>query len=601
MGQTYLFDQLSNDWKLPKLPNLREVKIIAVDTETTGLHVWKGARPIGLSIATEDCQWYLPWGHDEGPQFDLETVLAWMKKELAGKKLIFHHARFDLLMLWAIGFDARKFKCTFHDTMLAGALLDEYGRHGLDKMGKKYLNEEKKDIGSKERMQYRPVGVVGPYAEQDARLTYDLHAVLLKKMVKEELTEVYELECRVIPAVVEMEINGLKIDKPKLAQWITQSQEELAPLKTEIGINVNSSHDLQHYFDCKNWEYPYNVTCLNCDEQYVEASSAPECIMCGSDMVKPTSPHFGAKFLKSCNFVEAQKILRIRKLESLNGKFMRPWLESLRSDDILRFQLHQLRGDDYGTVSGRFSMSSVFGGSHPQQIWNPENQVEVMGKGYILRELFISETGLVNATDASQIEFRLFTHLSNDQRLIRAYLEDPLVDFHQMVATDILKGLLPRKQAKNFNFAILYGMGVKVLARELGVTLDEAEEMRQTYKSEFPAAKATAERVTRKAKSAGFIRTIFLRRARFPQGEGTHAALNRRIQGDAADLMKEALARVYEDGSFGTMRATVHDEIVSDVESPEVGESLTEFLGHTTKELRVPIIWKSTTGKTWAG
>ena len=110
------------------------------------------------------------------------------------------------------------------------------------------------------------------------------------------------------------------------------------------------------------------------------------CPWCGKAGSTRTSPHFGQVFLRACPHPFAQQVLHARKLDKLLGTFIEPWAQHLPADGILRYRLHQLRRDDYGTISGRCSTSSVFGGAQPQQIWNEEKQVEEMGEDWVVRE-----------------------------------------------------------------------------------------------------------------------------------------------------------------------------------------------------------------------
>jgi DNA polymerase-1 len=297
----------------------------------------------------------------------------------------------------------------------------------------------------------------------------------------------------------------------------------------------------------------------------------------------------------------------VARLSDLRSKFITPYNEAVGADGLLRFEFHQLKGDQFGTVSGRFSSTKPAGakrGANVQQVFSVENQKRMHGGAYILRELFIPDDGyLMAASDAAQIEYRVFAHMTRSARLLKAYRDDPNVDFHEWTGALVRKHRpdFDRKRLKVFNFMLLFGGGAGKTAEMLGVSEQEGDALREVYGKAFPEARTLMDLAMQTARERGFVRTIMGRRARFPQANRLHAALNRAIQGSAADLNKMKLVALYQKRKeLGIkMRMTVHDEVVADVPSDAV-PALDAAMNVQEFPLSVPITWSTKAGKNWA-
>jgi DNA polymerase-1 len=312
-------------------------------------------------------------------------------------------------------------------------------------------------------------------------------------------------------------------------------------------------------------------------------------------------------------------------LYSILTKYLKKYLNLLDHNNVLRYQLHQLRSDEYGTVTGRYASSGGVKkkGINVQQVMKVESQLEEYDiASWIIRELFIPDEGKVYVSaDASQIEFRWFAHYSESQKLISEYCNDPTMDFHQLVANMLGQ---KRKDAKHNNFGKLYTMGIPKLARKLGLQCDcgcrvddqwrkanhraeckmqKAFEISKEYDAKFPEAQALSQKAMRIAKNRGYVRTIMGRRRRYPTGERLHSALNAIIQGTAADTLKVKLLEVYNNRrTLGiTLRATVHDELDGDIENPTKSREFKELLDAPDSRIpcRVPLLWDVETGPNW--
>lgn len=607
----------------PKFFNLSRFSKVYLDIETTGLEMYHGDRVVGVSIGVETSDrdavfHYYPVGHDHGPNIDKRSLYRWMRHELRGKEIIGHNiGGFDLPFLRHDGCDLVH-ENRFQDTM-HGAILDnpQASSYALNACAGRYLGDQKKVDGlDKERLATYHPQEVGLYAEQDTRLCWMLDPVLHGHLRKKDLLKVYDLECQTIRPVVEMQANGLFFDHAKAKAWIDLARKDLLAVEQGLGgVNYNSGKQLQPVCDSLGIEYPWNWRCPTpeCEEEFpsYKQEGGFMCWKCKVPM-QAVSPHFGKKFMKKVDHPFVKQVLMARQLHKLLNTFLIPWVENIDAHNpILRYTLNQLRdrdehGSTTGAVSGRFSCSSIGSGAQPQQIWATENQIEEIGDSYLLRRLFIPEAGKkFLSIDASQIEFRLFAHYSENAELIAEYNNNPKVDFHQLVAEKVLKGLLPRKKAKNVNFGTLYNMGVPKFSRELNISQKEGQEMFDTYNEYFPAAKQLRDKEKRKA--ACGIPTITLMGRRFEwdavSKKKAYVALNRLIQGSAADLMKLALVKAYEGKYFDKMRLTVHDEIDGDISRDEQAKDLKadlESKAFHDNTLSVPLIWEEQIANTWS-
>lgn len=614
-------------YQLPKPFSLAKYDTVYLDIETTGLEIFTTDKPIGISIGVEagpndGLFHYYPIRHNKGENLPVEMVYDWLRRELKGKTIIGHNiGAFDLPALYHDGLKLIGSGNTFRDTMHAAIIeRPDAKSYSLDGCAKYYLGD---DVGKVTGMakddlaNYHPAEV-GPYAEQDTRLCWMLDPMIHGFLRRRELLSIYDLECRTITPVVEMQENGLFFDYPKAKSWIDLARKDLDAAMLGIGgINMNSPKQTQEACDRLGIAYPWNWKCPNAECQeafpsYRHEGQAYTCWRCKLEM-KASSPHFGKKFLKHIEHPFVKSLLKAKQLHKLLHTFLIPWVENIDpTDPILRFQLHQLRerdeeGSSSGAVSGRFSCSSVGSGAQPQQIWATANQIEEIGPEYLLRSLIIPAEGKkFLSIDASQIEFRLFAHYSENKPLIEAYQNDPTVNFHKYVAEHVLQGKLPYKKAKNINFGTLYNMGPAKFSREMNISVKEAVDMLEIYNEAFPAAKELRDACKRQAVLGHPTLTLYGRRFDWPEDrrKKAYVALNRLIQGSAADLMKLALVKAYEGGYFSTMRLTVHDEIDGDIASPEAAADLKRALEapeFCDNKLNVPLLWEAQIGDNWSG
>jgi DNA polymerase-1 len=554
---------------LDALPESLESPRVSLDVETDGIDVYGNSMPIGISVADANQEFYLPFGHYEGRQHPAAKVRGWLEENLAGKEIIFRNAKFDIEMCRKWGLDLESIGCCPREIQHATALLDDRRRtFSLESLAQDRLGIGKVDLPPG-RIVELPAHVVGNYARRDARLTYDLDISYETAIKAEELEKVLQLENNLIYATLSMEREGAWLDVPKLERWIIEVEEaRVARIleihrRTGVRVNPNSPDTMKRLFNYLKVDIP-----ISFDEDHLKDESAPE----------------------------IQLALEARQLASLLSKYLVKYRDAMGPGGRLRYQLHQLRADDGGTITGRYASSKV----NIQQVMKPDKQ-EI--REWIIRELFIPPKGMLFLdADASQIEFRLMCHYANAERLCKAYKEDPDTDFHQLVTDVVLKNCMSRTLAKNVNFMKVYGGGAKKLALMTGKSFEEAEEMDNTYNRMFPEAKRLLNRATRAAETRGYVKTFIGRRRRYYPGDRFYSALNSVLQGTAADVLKYALLALYnERKTLGfNLRATVHDEVIGDVPDEKAAARVRELLNEQRLPFRVPLTWQVATGKNWS-
>lgn len=594
-------------WRPPDLPDLSGERHLYVDTETTGLQWWRKDRPTGFSVATEDGRsWYFPVRH-AGGNLDEARVLEWTRSDhgLKGKHLDAFATRFDCHMFRVFGADLEELGCTVGDVAFWATLLDDHRvSTTLDAVCEDFLPFKKVQGLDKKRMADYHASQVAEYAKRDVLLLRELRIVLWPKLDAEDLHRVRQLEEDVIFATVEMEKNGSPLDEEKLARWLKQSEHDYVACVWKIreltGLTVNpmSREDAKVLF-----------------------------AKCG---VKPTmqtpsgEPSFTKASIKRIKHPVVAQYRRAKALGSLRAKFLLPYWRELKRHGRLLYALHQLPVDDEGgTVSGRYSSSS-FGddegdGRNIQQVAgkkhaNANREDELGDLEYKVRELHVAKEGQVLSADAEQIEYRFFAHYAKPPKVLAAYERDPGTDFHNFV-WEMVKAVEPtvtRELTKDLNFAKIYGAGLPRIAemlgfRRLGLPKEDDEGIAEVrpfvnaYDQAFPEAKRLLWHAKELAETRGYVKTMLGRRARFLEYESKHSALNRVIQGSAADEMKLKLRELHRERKRTgfVLRFTVHDEAGGDAPDAESARMVHEVLNRQLMPTRVPLRWAVKVGPNW--
>jgi DNA polymerase I-like protein with 3'-5' exonuclease and polymerase domains len=596
-------------WNIPsEFPDLRHHKQIAIDLETCDPKLttlgpgWvrNDGFIVGVAVAAGDWQGYFPIRHANGHNLDPKITMRWLQKQLDTPHIdkIMHNATYDLGWLQAENVNVQG---RIVDTMITGALVDENRySYSLDNLGRDYLGERKDEkllrvaaaewgLDPKAEMYKLPPEFVGRYAEQDAGMTLRLWERFKIELDKQDLWNIWNLETGLIRMMVKMREMGVRVDVEKAARTKVYLKEKIKELKAEIhrltGLKIEpwASASLQAVFEELGLEYP---------------------------RTEAGAPSFTKQFLQLHEHPIAQMIVKLREFDKADSTFI---------DTILRHQhkgrihceFHQLRSDDGGTVTGRFSSSNP----NLQQIPARDKEIKKL-----IRGLFVPEEGCKwGSFDYSSQEPRLLVHfaasLNGDNRhamvdrIVEEYHNGD-VDLHQMVA-DIAG--IDRKSAKVVNLGIMYGMGKGKLAAQLDISEQEASDLLATHHLKVPFVKGLADIATKQATANGQIRTLLGRRCRFhlwePASFGykkplpfdeamkeygsplrrafVYKALNKLIQGSAADQTKKAMFDCNEAGLLPML--TVHDELCFSVEGDDQARRIKDIMENGLSDvLKVP-------------
>ena len=571
------------EWTPPEsFPNLSKYDEIAIDLETKDPElkimgsgsVTGRSKIVGIAVAVKDWAGYYPIAHEGGGNMDERMVMDWFRIILNYPSTkIFHNAMYDVCFIRAAGL---KINGRIVDTMIAGSLVDENRfRYDLGSMGRDYVGRGKNEavlaetakewgIDAKSEMYKLPAMYVGAYAEADAQLTLDLWQEMKKEIINQDIEDIFKLETELFPCLVDMRFLGVRVDTQAAyelkQQLLTEEKECLHKVKKETSIDVQiwAARSIEKVFQKLN--LPYDLT------------------------AKTNSPSFTKNFLQNHPHPMVKLIARAREINKSHTTFIDTILKHEHKGRI-HAEINQLRSDSGGTVTGRFSYANP----NLQQI--PARNKEL---GPRIRSLFIPEEGCEwGSFDYSQQEPRLVVHYASMDRnkgnIVGEGLEDVLesylkhdADFHKIVAK---MADIPREQAKTINLGLFYGMGKNKLQAELGVSKENAEDLFRTYHDKVPFVKMLMESVMRRAQDRGRVRTLLGRRCRFDlwepnqfgihkalpheealaeHGPGikrayTYKALNRLIQGSAADMTKKAMVELHKEGI--TPHIQVHDEL----------------------------------------
>ena len=606
MRQPDLFEDVEVDWFMPsEYPDLTGYKQIAVDLETYDPNLttlgpgWarNDGYIVGVAVAAGDYYGYFPIRHQNGHNLDPKMTMRWLQRQMATPHIdkIMHNATYDAGWLRAEGVNIEG---RIIDTMITGAIVDENRwSYSLNNLGKDYVDMRKDErllraaakewgFDPKSEMWRLPPKYVGGYAEQDAVLTLKLWERLRIELDQQDLWNIWNLETSLIPLMVEMRARGVRVDldgAEKAQVMLRQRTKDLrALIKDKSGVDIDpwASASVAKMFDALNLEYP---------------------------KTEKGAPSFTKQYLNAHPHELCRALVKLREFDKADGTFIETIMRHEHKGRI-HTEFHQLRSDDGGTVTGRFSSSSP----NLQQIPARDPEIKAM-----IRGLFIPEEGCRwGSYDYSSQEPRLLVHwaasLPEGMRhsmvddIVRRYHTEN-VDLHQMVAD--LAGI-SRKQAKVVNLGIMYGMGKAKLANQLGISTEEAEALLATHHERVPFVKGLAEVASQQAEKYGSIRTLLGRKCRFhlwepkfgynkplPLEEArkeyglalrrafTYKALNKLIQGSAADQNKQAMADCHREGLVPML--TVHDELCFSVESDEQSARITDImengLGHVLK------------------
>ena len=609
---------VQTEWVAPDtFPNLSTAKEIAIDLETSDPNMesfgpgWprNDGFIVGYAIAVDGWAGYYPVAHAGGGNLDKRLVERWVKDVLATPAdKIMHNAAYDAGWLKASGFTING---RILDTMLAAPLLDENRfSYSLNALGFDYLKKVKSEallkqaaadfgVHPKKELWKLPAMYVGEYAEQDAALTLELWQHFKVKLRQDEVESIFNLETEVFPILMNMTLRGIRFDRIKcgtlIDQLVAREQQIHRELKSACGkpVDIWAAQSIAMAFD--KLGVAYGKTAAG-------------------------APSFTKNFLDNCEHPVAKLIVEARETNKTHSTFLQPYMDFSAKTGRIHPHVNQMRNDEGGTITGRLSMNNP----NLQQV--PARH-EIIGP--MVRSLFLPEEGeLWAANDFSSQEPRLLVHyaallnLPSADRMVDAYRDDPNTDFHQMVAD--MAGI-KRKPAKTIGLGLMYGMGKAKLAAELGLHIEEASMLIDTFHTKVPFLKGTVNAVMKRIEhpaSGGSIRTLLGRKCRFPLWEpmewgvnkalpyeqamveygprikraGTYKGLNKLIQGSAADQTKAAMVALAKAGLSPILQ--VHDELALSVKNREEAQAGAEIMANAVN-LMVPSRCDVEIGPSW--
>jgi len=598
-------DEVKAEWLHPtEFPSMKGREVVAIDLETCDSQLktmgpgWarRAGMVIGIAISNGDFTAYYPIAHEGGGNMDQTIIVDYIKEICEDESIqkVFHNAQYDIGWLSTLGIEVKGY---IHDTMIAAALLNENRfSYALTSIGFEYLNERKNEtllkakaaelgLDPKADMYKMHASFVGEYAEADALLTYKLHDRFKTELQRDSVETVYDLECRLIRVIFNMTKRGVRVDMDKAfglkRKLLNKEKQYLKRIKDLVGNDVQiwAARSVANAFDSVNLEYP--TTALG-------------------------APSFTQTFLETHKHELPRMITKARVLNKLQGTFI-DGISKYIHNGRLHAHINQIRGDSGGTVTGRFSM------------YAPNlQQMPIRNEfGSEMRKIFLPEEGEYWASaDYSQQEPRILTHFAvlnkNDGALEVKEAFEKGLDFHKQTAD--MAGI-NRKLAKTIGLGVMYGMGYKKMAVDLDISPMEAKKMLKEFREKVPFMQGMLEAVMNRANEVGTIRTFLGRKCRFDFWEpsyfspgvynkpmllkeanaeygtslkraGTYKALNRLIQGTAADQTKKAMVDVYEKLGV-TPLIQVHDELNCSVKSDKEAKEIKNIM-ETCIELQVP-------------
>jgi DNA polymerase I-like protein with 3'-5' exonuclease and polymerase domains len=606
------------EWTRPSFPDVKKIQQVAIDLETHDPEIknlgggWATNKGfvVGVAISFEGFDGYFPVRHERGGNFSEEEVKKWLVKLFKEDPIVIcHNAVYDLgwLRRWGVECNVTK----VYDTLIAAPLVDENRySYSLDSLSKDYLGERKqgnlleefgKEHGFKaiEYMHMVPVEIAGVYAEQDTRLTLKLWEFLRVEIQKQGLTDIFNLETDLLRLLLEMRWKGVRVDleKAEKTKKFFKSEEEkiYQNIKKETGIDIGSSDiyaaaSLQKIFD-------------KLGEKYELTEKNKQAKISNTLMRESDNPLI-------------QSISVAREYNKAHTTFIDSILKH-QVDGRIHAEINQLKGEYGGTVSGRLSMNNP----NLQQV--PARNEAIGPK---IRSLFLPEEGHKWASlDYSQQEPRLLVHyaqkhgLEGAETLIKFFHEGK--DFHQVTAE--MAGI-SRKEAKTIGLGLMYGMGIAKLADSLDISPDQAKALKKKYNDNVQFLNNIIVRATRYTEQNGFINTLLGRRCRFELWEnkdfydkrmmsyenakktwawnemkraGTYRALNRLIQGSAADQTKKAMVDLWKNLGVIPM-IQIHDELNVSIANETQVKEIKEIM-ESAVELHVPVKCDAEIGDNW--
>ncbi|MBW2340906.1 MAG: DNA polymerase I [Deltaproteobacteria bacterium] len=581
--------------------SIRKKGSFCLDTETTSKTALN-AELVGISFCLEPgTAYYAPLGHTscgKGSQIDIDEALTLLKGILCDDKVkkIGQNIKYDaeVLARYGINLEGLSF-----DTMIASYLIDPSLRqHNLDYLAQHYLGykmisyDEVTDHNRYTSFASVDVDTAKEYSCEDAEITLLLKTVLEDKLKETDNYKLFQdLEMKLIPVIMEMEMTGIRIDVDFFKKMSKKFAHELSDIESRIfdltgeKFNINSPQQLGYIL--------FEKLRLPVKKKTKKKSGY-------STDVEVLTELAGIHEIPSL-------LLRFRTITKLKSTYL----------DALVSLVNPASGRVHTSYNQTVTTTGRLSSSNP----NLQNIPIRTDEGREIRKGFVADSNhLLLSADYSQIELRVFAHYSEDPVLLEAFESGE--DIHARTAAEVF-GLDPkmvtpemRRMAKTINFGIIYGMGPIKLAKELGISKKVAQAYLDNYYERYKGVKHFKEKIVSQAVQNGYVATLLKRRRYLPninsengnlRGEAERAAINMPIQGTAADLIKMAMInianRLKKEHLKSKMLLQVHDELVFEVPKGELAVTTKlikdemEGVYHLNIPLKVDINWGTNWGE----
>ena len=591
------------------LKKLNDAKLIAFDTETTGLDAQQ-AQLVGLSFAVKPGEAaYIPLTHSYmgvPEQLDRDTVLRALKPLLEdpSKAKVGQHAKYDMNILanCAIGGDQScgiMVQGVAFDTMLESYVLDSTGsRHDMDSLALKYLGHTTtsfQDIAGKgvKQLTFDQISLeqAGPYAAEDADVTLRLHHVLHEKLAAiPSLNSVLtDIEMPLVPVLARIERQGALVDANLLGIQSVELGDKLVALEREAFAIAGEEFNLSS---------PKQLGVI-----LYEKLGLP--IISKTAKGQPSTAEAVLAELAEQDFPLPKVLMQYRSMSKLKSTYT----------DRLPEQINPRTGRIHTSYHQAVTATGRLSSSDP----NLQNIPIRTAEGRRIRQAFVAPKGYkLLAADYSQIELRIMAHLAKDEGLLHAFRNN--LDVHSATAAEVFGVDLAdvttdqRRSAKAINFGLIYGMSAFGLAKQIGVDRKQSQAYIDRYFARYPGVLDYMERTRTQAAEQGYVETIFGRRLYLPEINAKNPALrkgaertaiNAPMQGTAADIIKKAMVSVDNwlsaSGLDARVILQVHDELVLEVREDLVDQVRDEVRVHMSDaaKLDVPLVVEVGVGNNW--
>jgi len=579
-----------------------EIGEFAIDTETNSLDPHQ-AKLVGISISNaigKAC--YVPISHNFIKNLNEEKILKILKPYLEDKsiKKIGQNIKFDYIIFWHRGIDIN----SMEDTMLMSYVLDAgKNRHNMDTLSEIHLGHKTikfKDLvgAGKKKINFSDVNIdqAKDYAAEDADVTYRLYKMFSKSLKSENLLNIYEIfEKPLIKILALMEINGVKVDKLFLKKLSIKFEKKINELEKKIykisrkEFNIASTKQLG--------EIMYNDLKISSLKKTKKGSFAT-----------------GASVLEDLSFKGHEF-----------PKLVLEWRQSSKLKNTYSDTLPEHINPKSNRVHTSFLLAATTTGRLASSDPNLQNIPIKTEEGKDIRKAFVSDKGkkLISA-DYNQIEMRILADLADVKELKNAFINNE--DIHSLTASEVfgidIKQISSdmRRKAKAINFGIIYGISQYGLAKQIGVSNNEAEEFLNSYFIKFPEIKDYMSNTIKFCRKNGYVSNIFGRKTHLVgindknfnvRNFQERASINAPIQGSASEIMRMAMIRLNDlikndKKKKLKMLLQIHDELIFETDLSEV-KSATSLIKDTMKSVKdsnlhsfsIPLLVDVNIGDNW--